>query len=76
MILTIGLHVGGGRGGMSSDSPLQTLDAAGAFGGMQFGFNYQMRKTVVGLEADVSTAEVSGNTSGTLGGPAVSGPAT
>ncbi|MBD0413929.1 outer membrane protein [Oryzicola mucosus] len=77
--------INGGYGGGNADHPFwadngsETLTgsldftSSGFLGGAQLGYNYQMDRFVVGVEADIQAANVKGEGSLSLNSPALSG---
>src|SRR5438105_2283426 len=58
----LGGHVGGGWGRKDFSVPGVSVDTDGFLGGGQIGCNYQFAgQWVVGIEADASWADISGN---------------
>jgi outer membrane immunogenic protein len=64
----VGAHIGGGWASISAADAAQSLNASGGIGGVQVGANYQVQRTVYGIEGDVSYASVLGDVTGTVGG--------
>ena len=62
---------GGGAWGSSSWTTTSSFDTTGGFVGGTIGYNYQVEQAVLGIEADIDWADISGSTS-VLGCPSTS----
>src|SRR5689334_16842792 len=65
-----GLHVGYGMGMKDWTDSTFNYDVKGFLGGGQVGVNQQIGNWVIGLEVDASWANIKGEQSFTIGGPA------